>query len=658
MMTPLVRTFQNLGFLRLATVSPEHRVADVRFNLQQMKEAIQTLASQDCRFLVFPELGLTAYTCADLFFQSVLLKECEDALFQLADESSKSDVTLVVGAPISEGGRLYNCAVFISGGKILGIIPKQYLPNSGEFYDERWFNSGRGVEAQTLHRRGAQIPFGVDLLFRLKQMPDCLVGIEICEDAWVTEPPSGAQALRGATVLLNLSASPETLGKEDYRRNLVKSQSARCLAAYAYASAGPGESTTDLVFSGHSLIAENGQVLAETERFNFDSNWAIADIDIERLVNERLRNNCFADGEVVTGRVVEFSLTDAAIDSLQRPIPDTPFVPHKESERCRRCNEIFAIQTTGLARRLRHTGSKKVVLGISGGLDSTLALLVAVKAFDKISLDRKGILAVTMPGFGTTQRTRNNAVRIAQLLGVTLQTVSIDAAVRGHFKDIDHPEDQHDIVFENAQARERTQILMDLANQVGGLVVGTGDLSELALGWCTYNADHMSMYGVNAGVPKTLVRYLVEWCADKEFTGETVDILRDISATPVSPELLPPDQNGEIGQKTEDHIGPYLLHDFFLYYLVRHQFAPDKILFLAIQAFSGRYEDKEILHWLDNFYRRFFSQQFKRSCLPDGPKVGSVALSPRGDWRMPSDATVTIWTDRIDALRVELGLVQ
>lgn len=657
-MTTLVRTFKDLGFLRLATVSPEHRVADVSFNLERMLESIRALAEQECRLLVFPELGMTAYTCGDLFFQSLLLKECEAALHNLAAESAKSDVTLVVGAPIAEGGRLYNCAVFISGGKILGIVPKQYLPNTQEFYDERWFTSGRDATTEMLHRNGVDIPFGTDLLFRLKQMPECLIGIEICEDGWVTEPPSGEQALRGATVLLNLSASPEILGKEDYRRDLVKSQSARCLAAYAYASAGPGESTTDLVFSGHSLIAENGQVLAESERFSFETNWTMADVDIERLISERLRNNCFADGDTTVGRVIEFSLAEAPVEDLQRAIPDTPFVPHEESERCRRCNEIFSIQTTGLARRLRHTGAEKVVLGISGGLDSTLALLVAVKAFDKIALDRKGILAVTMPGFGTTQRTRNNAVQIAELLGVTLQTIAIDEAVRGHFRDIDHPETQHDIVFENAQARERTQILMDLANQTDGLVVGTGDLSELALGWCTYNADHMSMYGVNAGVPKTLVRYLVEWCADKEFSGQTSDILRDISDTPVSPELLPPDLNGEINQKTEEQVGPYLLHDFFLFHLVRNQFTPDKIMFLATRAFAGRYDEKEILHWLDNFCRRFFSQQFKRSCLPDGPKVGSVALSPRGDWRMPSDASAKLWIARIDALRLELGLVE
>jgi NAD+ synthase (glutamine-hydrolysing) len=658
-MTAPVRTFSDLGFLRVAAVSPEHRVADIDYNLQKMKEAIHALSVQDCFFIVFPELGLTAYSCGDLFYQSLLLKECEDALFQLADESARSDVTLIVGAPVAQAGRLYNCAVFISGGKILGVVPKQYLPNTAEFYDERWFTSGRNnIIGQTLSLRGENIPFGVDLLFRHAQMPECVVGLEICEDVWVAEPPSGAQALRGATVLLNLSASPETLGKEAYRRDLVKSQSARCLAAYVYASAGPGESTTDLVFAGHSLIAENGLVLAENERFIFASNWAMADIDIERLINQRLHNNCFADGTVSPGRVIDFALKDSSIISLHRTISDTPFVPHDESERCQRCHEIFAIQTTGLARRLKHTGSKKVVLGISGGLDSTLALLVAVKAFDKVALDRKGVLAVTMPGFGTTKRTRSNAVRIAELLGVTLKTISIDDAVNGHFLDISQPEDLHDIVFENAQARERTQILMDLANQIDGLVVGTGDLSELALGWCTYNADHMSMYGVNAGVPKTLVRYLVEWCADKEFCGETSKILLDISETPVSPELLPPDSNGEIEQKTEEHVGPYLLHDFFLYYMVRHQFSPDKILYLAQSVFAGRYDTPILLHWLDNFYRRFFSQQFKRSCLPDGPKVGSVALSPRGDWRMPSDASATLWVNRIEALRREFGLVK
>jgi len=649
------RTLRDFSLLRLAVVAPEHQVADVDFNLERMRECVAALADDGCRLLVFPELCLTAYTCGDLFFQPLLLTRAQEALFELAKLTSDG-LCLVVGLPVAQGGRLFNCAAVLAGGTIQGIVPKTYLPNSAEFYDERWFSSAREVTSDTLSWRGQTIPFGSDLLFRCRQMPDCLLGVEICEDAWVAEPPSGRQALRGATVLVNLSASPETLGKESYRRDLVRMQSARCLAAYAYASAGAGESSTDLVFSGHGLIAENGIMLAESERFCFDSRWAIADVDIERLVNERQRNNTFADGQMTVGRIIDIDLADTPVDTLRRPISERPFVPSDAGDRNRRCQEIFALQTTGLARRLRHTGSKTVVIGLSGGLDSTLALLVAVKAFDRLGLDRSGVRAVTMPGFGTTRRTRGNAEALADGLGLTLQTISIDAAVSGHFQDIGHPPDRHDLVYENAQARERTQILMDIANQTGGLVIGTGDLSELALGWCTYNADHMSMYGVNCGVPKTLVRYLVEWCAEEEFTGAVATTLHDICATPVSPELLPPDAAGDICQKTEEQVGPYLLHDFFLYHVVRLQHDPDKVLFLALIAFEDRFEVGEILHWLENFYKRFFSQQFKRSCLPDGPKVGSVALSPRGDWRMPSDASSALWLGQIAALRQTLGL--
>jgi NAD+ synthase (glutamine-hydrolysing) len=649
------RTLRDFGMLRLAVVAPEHRVADVAFNVERMRECVEALTDEGCRLLVFPELGLTAYTCADLFFQPLLLQRAQDALFELA-ELTRSGLILVVGLPVAQGGRLFNCAAVLADGAILGVIPKTHLPNSAEFYDERWFSAAADVQEDILTWRGQTIPFGADLLFRCRQMPDCLLGVEICEDAWVAEPPSGRQALRGATLLVNLSASPETLGKADYRRDLVRMQSARCLAAYAYASAGPGESSTDLVFSGHGLIAENGVLLAESERFAFSSRWALADIDVERLVNERRRNNTFADAQTPAGRMIDFDFADTPVGPLCRPLSERPFVPAATADRKQRCQEIFALQTTGLARRLRHTGTKTAVIGISGGLDSTLALLVAVKAFDRLGLDRAGIRAVTMPGFGTTRRTHGNAETLAQGIGVTLQTVSIHAAVSGHFQDIGHPPDQHDLVFENAQARERTQILMDIANQTEGLVIGTGDLSELALGWCTYNADHMSMYGVNCGVPKTLVRYLVEWCAEEEFSGAVATTLHDICATPVSPELLPPDAAGDICQKTEEQVGPYLLHDFFLYHIVRLQFGPDKVFFLATTAFSGQFEAAEILHWLENFYRRFFSQQFKRSCLPDGPKVGSVALSPRGDWRMPSDASCTLWLERITVLRQTLGL--
>ena len=643
-----------LGLVRIGVVSPELRVADIDYNLERIRLAVAEGLSLNCRFLVFPELCLTAYSCGDLFFQSLLIERAREALWRLADLTAEKEATLVVGAPIAQGGRLFNCAVFISGGRILGVVPKTYLPNTQEFYEERWFSSARDRTAHELEWRGERIPFGTDLLFRADAMPECLVGIEICEDVWSVNPPSGEMAVAGATVLLNLSASPELLGKMEYRRALVQSQSARCLAAYAYASAGPGESSTDLVYSGHSLIAENGVVLAETERFRFATQMAMADIDIEHLGNERRKNNTFAASVQKTAfRIIPFAFSDVSDGKLCRVIPATPFVPSEEHEQAHRCHEIFSLQTTGLAKRLRHTGVKNAAIGVSGGLDSTLALLVTARAFDKLGLDRKGIVAVTMPGFGTTSRTRANAEALIRQLGVTLRVISIDKSVRQHFEDIGHSETVYDIVFENAQARERTQILMDVANQVHGLVIGTGDLSELALGWCTYNADHMSMYGVNAGVPKTLVRYLVAWCAEAEFTGEAAATLLDICKTPVSPELLPPGADGEIDQITEDQIGPYLLHDFFLYNMVRLQYAPAKIFHLARHAFAGHYAADEILKWLRTFCRRFFSQQFKRSCLPDGPKIGSVALSPRGDWRMPSDASVELWFKDLEGVMSE-----
>ena len=655
-MKPLIRSLHDLNLLRLAVVSPEHRVADIPFNLAQMRDAVTGLAKEGCQLAIFPELGLTAYSCADLFFQSTLLTQTEEALWQLAELSGKTEVALVVGAPVSLDGRLFNCAVFMAGGSILGIVPKTFLPNTNEFYEERWFSSAYDAITDEVVWNNVKIPFGTDLLFRAKNMPDCLIGLEICEDVWVANPPSGQLALQGANVLVNISASPETLGKEDYRRELVSSQSGRCLSAYAYASAGPGESSTDLVFSGHSLIAENGTILAESERFSFVSQSAVADIDIGRLVSERHKNNSFADGLMEPrGRILNFTLADSAAAEVRRPMSQTPFVPVRDEERCRRCSEIFALQTTGLAKRLKHVGSDKAVIGVSGGLDSTLALLVTARSFDKLGLDRSGISAVTMPGFGTTDRTRNNAIKLAEMLGCTLKTVPINDAVLTHFADIGQDPEKHDLVYENAQARERTQILMDLANMDGGLVVGTGDLSELALGWCTYNADHMSMYGVNSGVPKTLVRYLVDWCADKEFSDEASALLKDICATPVSPELLPPDDNGDIQQKTEEVIGPYILHDYFLYHVVRLQFTPGKIFYLASLVFADTFNQTEILKWLESFYHRFFSQQFKRSCLPDGPKIGSVALSPRGDWRMPSDASPAVWLNELSALKKELG---
>jgi NAD+ synthase (glutamine-hydrolysing) len=640
--------------LRVAAVTPELKVADVAFNLAAIEAAAGQAAAAGCRLVVFPELAMTGYSCGDLFGQQLLLDQAEDALLRLAAASARLGMALVVGAPLRQGGRLFNAAVVLSGGQPCGAVPKTYLPNSQEFYERRWFVPAAEATAEQLLVGGKAVPFGTDLLFTAVDFPECVLGIEICEDAWVASPPSGDLAVAGATLLANLSASPETLGKCAYRRALVEAQSARCLGAYLYASAGPGESSTDLVFSGHSLVAENGLLLAETERFQFATTLAMVDLDLQRLSSERLRQSSFAASRPQRRyRSVPMTVGDSEVRGFLRPVPRTPFVPTQAGERDARCREIFAIQTTGLMTRLRHTGSRQVVVGVSGGLDSTLALLVTVKSFDRLGLPRSGIVAVTMPGFGTTARTRGNAEALAAELGVTLRTIAIEAAVSQHFHDISHDPARHDLTFENAQARERTQILMDIANQVEGLVIGTGDLSELALGWCTYNGDHMAMYAVNAAVPKTLVRYLIAWCAETEFSGRTADILHDICATPVSPELLPPHPDGSISQQTEIQLGPYELHDFFLFHVVRCHFAPRKVLQLAAQAFAADYSREELLGWLTIFYRRFFAQQFKRSCLPDGPKVGSVALSPRGDWRMPSDAAVALWLADLDKVRCE-----
>jgi NAD+ synthase (glutamine-hydrolysing) len=639
------------GLLRVAVATPELRVADVDFNLAQICALAEQAHEQQCALVVFPELCLTGYTCGDLFFQELLQQRAAAALLELAQWSATQEILVVVGVPVATGGRLYNCAALVAAGRVHGLVPKTHLPNCGEFYEQRWFHGARDCHTATLALGSHQVPLGNDLLFRIAGQPETLIGVEICEDLWAVTPPSADQALGGASLLLNLSASPELLGKHDYRRNLVASQSARCLAAYAYAAAGPHESTTDLVFSGHSLIAENGQVLAETERFSFSGQLAVADVDLARLQSERQRNRPFGNAAAARSfRLIEVPLVQPPVAALLRPIARTPFVPPHDDERRARCREIFQIQTSGLVKRLHHTGARSVVVGISGGLDSTLALLVAVKAFDLAGLDRRGLVTVTMPGFGTTRRTRTNAEQLAEQLGTGLRVIPITAAVEQHFRDIGHPADQHDVTYENSQARERTQILMDIANQVAGLVIGTGDLSELALGWCTYNGDHMSMYGVNSGVPKTLVRYLVQWCAEEEFSGATAAILHDICATPISPELLPPTAAGDIEQLTEEVVGPYLLHDFFLYQMVRMHYPPAKILLFARQAFADEYSARQLTDWLRQFYRRFFSQQFKRSCLPDGPKVGSVALSPRGDWRMPSDAAVSLWLAQLEGL--------
>ncbi len=645
----------HLGFIRVAVCSPELKVADTDFNGKHHTRLLKQAQQAGAVVLVFPELSLTSYSCGDLFGQDALLKAARDELVRFAQASRKSPVVSIVGLPIAHHGRLYNAAAVIGAGEILGIVPKQFLPTGGEFYEERWFTQGSEITNESIDIEGTRVPFGVDLLFENDALA-LVLGVEICEDLWAVNPPSGDLCLAGANLICNLSASDELLGKLCYRRDLVKQQSGRGICAYAYASAGPGESTTDVVYSGHNLIAEYGSILAESERFKFESTLQIADIDIDRLNHERRTNSSFSAARSgFSYRRISLPIAlprpRAPTWGTERPHQRQPFVPRDSAVRAATCAEIFAIQSTGLAKRLRHVGAKKVVLGISGGLDSTLALLVTVHAFDVLGLDRKGIIAPTMPGFGTTKRTRGNAEELAESLGVSLSSIPIGPAVKHHFTDIGHDPDVHDVTYENSQARERTQILMDLANKVGGFVVGTGDLSEAALGWCTFNGDHMSMYHLNVGVPKTLVQYLIGWCAETEFSGATAATLQDIIDTPISPELLPADAKEEIAQKTESVVGPYELHDFFLYHVVRHGCSPTKVVFLAQQAFGRDYSASTLLRWLERFYRRFFSQQFKRSAMPDGPKVGTVALSPRGDWRMPSDAQADVWLAELAALK-------
>jgi len=646
---------QKFNFIRVACASPELRVADVDFNGSQILTAMDMATSRGASIILFPELSLTGSTCADLFTQSLLLERTLDVVQTLASGTAKSNIHAIVGLPISFHGRLYNCAALLGEGKILGIVPKVYLPMRGEFYEGRWFTSGVCLVTTELIIGDQGVPFGKNLLFMAKDNSDFILGVEICEDLWAVEPPSGGIALAGGTIIVNPSASNELLGKSTYRRDLVKSQSARCLSGYVYASSGPGESSTDVVYSGHCMVAENGTILAESERFHFDTQIIYADIDLDRIHHERLCHSSFSDGVATQDFHYVDCLTlgkepsSEPIDLL-RPNSPTPFVPSDHDERASTCREIFSIQSTGLAKRLNHLGATRVVLGISGGLDSTLALLATARAFDVLKLERRGILAVTMPGPGTSVNTKSNAEDLARLLHVELRVIPIHAAVSQHFKDIGHDPNILDVTFENTQARERTQILMDLANKIGGLVVGTGDLSEAALGWCTFNGDHMSMYHINIGVPKTLVRFLIEWCADEEFIGETTTVLRNICLTPISPELLPVGKDGELKQQTEELVGPYELHDYFLFQMVRHGHSPSKILYLAELAFENLYDRATIMRWLEVFIKRFFSQQFKRSSMPDGPKVGSVALSPRGDWRMPSDASAEAWLTELRSL--------
>ena len=634
------------GFVKIAAATPDLRVADCAYNASEIVKLAKQAAAKGAHLVVFPELCLTGYTCGDLFLQRTLLDGALAALDTVCRETAALNAAVVVGLPLVHQGKLFNVAAVLCGGKIEGIVPKQFIPNYSEFYEARHFVSGAGVPFQTISLLGQDTLFagGEPLLFQCADMPEFTLGVEICEDLWVANPPSTRLAQAGATVIVNLSASDEIIGKASYRRDLVRQQSARLLCAYLYADAGFGESTQDLVFAGHDLIAENGALLAESKLF--DRGVIYADIDVQRLTHERRRMNTFVTEQ--NPAVAALPVHPGANDLTDRTFPRTPFVPASKALRDERCEEILSLQATGLATRLRHTHAKTAVVGLSGGLDSTLALIVLVHAFDMLGLDRKGILAVTMPCFGTTARTKGNAEKLADAYGVTLETVDIKAAVDQHFSDIGQSKDDLSVTFENGQARMRTLVLMNLANKTGGMVVGTGDLSELALGWATYNGDHMSMYGVNASIPKTLVRYLVAYEADRTM-GELSDVLYDVLDTPVSPELLPP-KDGEISQKTEDLVGPYELHDFFLYYMLRFGYPPRKIYRIARKTFAGVYDDATIKKWLVTFVRRFFTQQFKRSCLPDGPKVGTVTLSPRGDWRMPSDACAALWLSEAESL--------
>ena len=634
------------GFIRAAALLPRVKVADPGYNKERICELIRQAAKQGVKIMVFPELCITGYTCGDLFYQELLLREAKKALFEIAEMTRDLDAVVFVGLPVEHQAKLYNVAAALCGGKILGLVPKTHIPTYNEFYERRHFAKGMETPVEVRLDETHVVPMGTRLLFSCRQMPGLVMGAEICEDLWAPDPPSIGHAMAGATVIVNLSASDETTGKDVYRKNLVSGQSARLICGYIYCSAGDGESTQDVVYSGHNLIAENGTVLAESARFVNES--IVTELDIQRLCEERRRMSTYGSTQIPYCRV-EFDLKETQTE-LSRFVDPAPFVPGKKEDRDKRCEEIFMIQAMGLKKRLEHTGSRTVVVGISGGLDSTLALLVTVKAFDLLGLDHKGIVAVTMPGFGTTDRTYENAVSLIRSLGADFREVGIAEAVRIHFRDIGQDENVHDVTYENGQARERTQILMDIANRLGGMVIGTGDMSELALGWATYNGDHMSMYGVNASVPKTLVRHLVRWYADTCEDAELERVLLDVLDTPVSPELLPP-EDGKISQKTEDIVGPYELHDFYLYYVLRFGCTPKKIYRLAQYAFAGAYSDETIKKWLETFYRRFFSQQFKRSCLPDGPKVGTVAVSPRGDLRMPSDACARIWLEELKELQ-------
>lgn len=638
------------GFIRVGACVPKIKVADVEFNKNEIITQIKEAKNKNVQILTFPELSLTGYTCNDLFMQDVLLDSSLKALKEIKDFTKKIDQVIIIGMPLRHENQIFNVAVVIQKGEVLGIVPKTYIPNYSEFYEKRWFSSSTNIKENKINLFGKDIPFTTNITFADKDDKDVCFAIEICEDLWSVYPPSTNHAINGATIIFNLSSSNEIVGKYEYRKSLVKNQSAKTISSYVYASSGVCESSSDVVFSGHAMIAENGGILKENERFNFESNLIYTDVDVKKLMNNRYKDISYM------GVVNNDDYVKVEID-VKNTLKDTvrindmyPFVPKNEAKREERCNEIFNIQAAGLAKRLLHTGIKRCVIGISGGLDSTLAFLVIVEAYKKLGISNDNIIAITMPGFGTTDRTYNNAVDLVNSYGASLREISIKESCIQHFKDIGQDENTHDVTYENAQARERTQILMDVANKEGALVIGTGDLSELALGWCTYNGDHMSMYAVNTSIPKTLVRYLVEFVALKEENELGKKALLDILDTPISPELLPPDKNGKIKQKTESVVGPYVLHDYFLYHFLRYGASPKKIYFMAKKTFERKYDNEEIKKWLTVFIKRFFNQQFKRNCMPDGIKVGTISLSPRGDLRMPSDASYNIWLKELEDL--------
>ncbi len=645
------------GYSRVAAGRPNLVLGDIAANTQSIIELYNQALADQADLILMPELSITGYTMADLFHQKALLEDSLFALESLTKHTTGKHTILVVGLPMEVNNAIYNCAAVLYQGQILGIVPKSYLPTYNEYYETRWFAKASHMIENEILLFEQTVPIGTDLIFTNIGGTNLSFGVEICEDLWAPIPPSTYQGLQGALVLLNLSASNELIAKSDYRRALVAGQSARLLSAYVYCSSGYGESSTDITFGGHTIFADNGSIIAENQRFSLDKTYLFADIDLDKLLYDRIHTNTYRECKIETSPFICRKITFEQACSpkeMMGNIDPHPFVPASTHKREERCREIFSIQTTALAKRLTHIGTPKAVIGISGGLDSTLALLVTVKTFDLLKRDRKDIIGVTMPGFGTTDRTYKNAIELMKALHITILEIPISDAVTQHFKDINHDPNLHNITYENSQARERTQLLMDLSNKYGGIVIGTGDLSELALGWATFNGDHMSMYGVNSSIPKTLVRYLVEWVSINEESKKAKEILADILHTPVSPELLPPTHDGNIAQKTEEVVGPYELHDFFLYYMLRFGFTPEKIYRLAQNAFNTRYDNSTILHWIEVFYRRFFSQQFKRSTLPDGPKVGSICLSPRGDLRMPSDSTGRLWLSRVESLKKDM----